>query len=59
MIAGTTFAEAAAPEAPAAATKSHPPGRPVDAVEVVFSSPTADETDVPATTTVRVQFSRG
>ena len=60
MIAGTTFAEAAAPEAPAAATEEpSAPAVPLMPVEVVFSTPTADETDVPATTTVRVQFSRG
>jgi hypothetical protein len=33
-----------------------PSARPV---EVVFSSPTSDETDVPSTTAVRVQFSKG
>lgn len=36
-----------------------PAAPPPPPVEVVFSSPTADEVDVSATTTVRIQFSRG
>ena len=59
MIEGTTFAEAAAPEAPAAVEEPAAPPVPLMPVEVVFSTPTPDETDVLATTTVRVQFSRG
>lgn len=35
-----------------------PPPPPLAPVEVVFSSPTAGETDVPSTTPVRIQFSR-
>jgi hypothetical protein len=35
------------------------PAVPLQPLEVVFSAPTADETDVPRTTRVRVQFSRG
>jgi hypothetical protein len=36
-----------------------PPAPPPPPVEVVFSSPTADEIDVSASTAVRIQFSRG
>ena len=61
MIEGTTFAEAAAPEAPSASASDEPAEPPVQLtpLEVVFSSPTPDETDVPAASSVRVQFSRG
>ncbi len=59
MIEGTTFAEAAAPAVPAATEEPPEPAVPLRPVEVVFSSPTPDETEVPATTSVRVQFSRG
>jgi hypothetical protein len=59
MIEGTTFAEAAAPEAPSASEEPAVPAVPMLPVEVVFSSPTPDETDVSASSAVRVQFSRG
>ncbi len=59
LIEGMTFAEAAAPELPTASEEPSAPAVPVLPVEVVFSSPTANETDVPAMTSVRVQFSRG
>ena len=59
MIVGTTFAEAAAPQLPAPIEEPSAPAIPQLPVEVVFSSPTPDETEVAATTTVRVQFSRG
>jgi hypothetical protein len=59
MIEGTTFAEAAAPEVSAPVEEPSAPAVPLMPVEVVFSTPTPDETDVSATTTVRVQFSRG
>ena len=59
MIEGMTFAEASAPEVIPAAEEPAAPAVPLLPVEVVFSSPTPDETDVPATTAVRVQFSRG
>jgi hypothetical protein len=58
-IQGVTFASATAPEASTAAEEPPAPPVPLAPLEVVFSSPQPDETDVPATTTVRVQFSRG
>jgi hypothetical protein len=58
MIEGTTFAAATAPETPADREEPVAPPPPAP-LEVVFSSPTRDETDVPTTTSVRVQFSRG
>ena len=60
MIEGTAFAAAEAP-ATTPTVEEEPAGPPVPMLplEVVFSSPTPDETEVPATTTVRVQFSRG
>jgi hypothetical protein len=60
MLQGTMFAEAKAPEVEAVAEEEPAAPRiPVLPLEVVFSSPTPDETDVPPTTTVRIQFSRG
>jgi Bacterial Ig-like domain len=59
MIEGMTFAEASAPELPPASEEPPAPAVPLLPVEVVFSSPTPDETDVSATTSIRVQFSRG
>jgi hypothetical protein len=53
IVLGTEPADAAPAEDAAAPP---PPARPA---EVVFSSPTPDETDVSATTTIRIQFSRG
>jgi len=59
-ILGTTVAEAEAPEAaPTAEEESPPPPPPAEPGEVVFSSPTEGEVDVPAAGRVRVQFSRG
>jgi hypothetical protein len=59
MIEGTTFAVATAPEAAPTVEEPPEPEVPRLPLEVVFSSPTADETDVPATSPVRIQFSRG
>jgi Big-like domain-containing protein len=59
MIEGTTFAEASAPEVVPTSEEPSAPAVPLLPVEVVFSSPTPDEVDVSATTSVRVQFSRG
>jgi hypothetical protein len=58
MISATQMALGTAPatEAPAEPALVAAPPSPVD---VVFSAPTADETDVSRTTRVRVQFSRG
>jgi hypothetical protein len=60
MVEGTTFAEAVAPEVTTTeADEPAQPKLPPPPLQVVFSSPTPDETDVPAATTVRIQFSRG
>jgi hypothetical protein len=59
MIEGMTFAEASAPEASTTAAEEPAPQLAMPPVEVVFSSPTPDETDVAATSSIRVQFSRG
>ena len=60
MIEGLTFAEAAAPDLKTTeAEEPAAPKLPPAPLEVVFSSPTPDETEVSATTTVRIQFSRG
>ena len=62
MIEGTMFADAQAPITTAPADEDTDTPAPVASLpplEVVFSSPTPDESDVPADTTVRVQFSRG
>lgn len=59
-IVGTTIAEAEVPEAsPPAEEEAPPPPPPAEPGEVVFSSPTDGETDVPASGRVRLQFSRG
>jgi Bacterial Ig-like domain len=59
MIEGMTFAEASAPEVLPPSEEPAAAAVPLLPVQVVFSSPTPDESDVPATTSVRVQFSRG
>jgi hypothetical protein len=59
MIEGTAFAAATAPDVPAESDEPAAPPVPVMPLEVVFSSPTPDEIDVPAGTLVRIQFSRG
>jgi hypothetical protein len=60
LIEGTTFAHTTAPEAQATANEEPAaPPPPAAPLEVVFSSPTPDETDVTPASTVRVQFSRG
>lgn len=61
LIRATELALATEPEQehePAEDTAAPPPP-PLVPAEVVFSTPTADDTDVPAGTTVRIQFSRG
>jgi hypothetical protein len=59
-ILGTTIAEAEAPEAsPPTEEETAPPPIPAEPGEVVFSSPTDGEVDVPTAGRVRVQFSRG
>ena len=58
-IAGSAVAEVAAPEAPPAEDEAPEPAAPLVPGEVVFSSPYEGEIDVPLTTSVRIQFSRG
>lgn len=59
-VVGATLAQADAPEAsPPSEDEAPPPPLPAEPGEVVFSSPTEGEVDVPAGSRVRVQFSRG
>jgi hypothetical protein len=61
IVMGKEITLAKAPETtPDASEESAaPPAPPPSPAEVVFSSPTADETDVSATSAIRIQFSRG
>jgi Big-like domain-containing protein len=59
LIEGLTFASAAAPEVTPATEELPAPQVPLAPLEIVFSTPQPDETDVSATASVRVQFSRG
>ena len=59
IIAANQVALASEPTSPALAAEPTPEAPPAQPVEVVFSSPTADETDVSPTSLVRVQFSKG
>jgi hypothetical protein len=58
-IDATRLKLAKAPEAIAENDEPAPPPAPLDPVQVVFSSPTDGETDVPSSGTIRIQFSRG
>ena len=58
-IAGSAVASANAPEAPQAEQEAPAQAVPLVPAEVVFSSPYEGEVDVPVTTSVRIQFSRG
>jgi hypothetical protein len=58
-IAGMSVTAAEAPEASPVEEEAPPPAPPAEPAEVVFSSPTEGEVDVPAGSRVRVQFSRG
>ena len=57
-VAGSDVALTTAPEEPAPVSEAPAP-RTVPPLDVVFSSPTEDETDVLQSTVVRIQFSRG
>ncbi|MBI2187164.1 MAG: Ig-like domain-containing protein [Acidobacteria bacterium] len=57
-VAGNTLAEAEPDTAPVE-EEAPPPPPPAEPGDVVFSSPTEGEADVPAAGRVRVQFSRG
>ena len=58
VISATQMALGTPPAGTETAAEPALPPEPAPTVEVVFSSPTADETDVSRTTRVRVQFSR-
>jgi hypothetical protein len=58
-VEATEISTAAAPDAPPPNDEPVTSATPPEPLEVVFSSPTDGETDVPIISTVRVQFSRG
>jgi hypothetical protein len=58
-IAGATVATTDAPELPPAGEETQAPPPPTEPGEVIFSTPTEGESNVPAGVTVRLQFSRG
>ena len=58
MLQARTISAASAPTTKAV-TEAPVPSPPVEPGEVVFSSPTGGETDVPSGSPIRVQFSRG
>lgn len=58
-IEGTAVATAAAPDDVPPSEETTAPPAPVEPVDVVFSSPGEAETNVPVTSSVRVQFSKG
>lgn len=55
----TRLALAKAPQATEPPAESAAPAVPLEPVQVVFSSPTDGETDVTASSAIRIQFSRG
>jgi len=57
-ITGTTVSATTAPET-APVEEAAPPPPPLETAEVVFSSPYEGEVDVPVTSPIRIQFSRG
>jgi hypothetical protein len=59
LIAASKLVAAEAPTVTAAPPEPAAPRPPPAPAEVVFSAPTADETDVPAAAPIRIQFSRG
>ena len=59
LIEATQIALGKQPEEQAPVEETTTPAIPPQPAEVVFSSPTPNETDVAAATTVRIQFSRG
>jgi hypothetical protein len=58
-IAGTAVSATTAPEAAPVEEETAPPPPPLQTAEVVFSSPYEGEVDVPVTSSIRIQFSRG
>ena len=59
VLSATQMALAEPPPATAAPAEVVEPPRALEPVEVIFSAPTAEETDVARNSRVRVQFSRG
>jgi hypothetical protein len=59
LVSATEMALATAPAVTEVPVEAVAPPLPPQPVEVVFSAPTPDETDVPRTTRVRIQFSGG
>lgn len=59
LVAATKMAAIPTPNITAAPPEPTTPPPPVVPAEVVFSAPTADETDVALTAPVRIQFSKG
>jgi hypothetical protein len=58
-IEGATLSLAKAPQVSDAPEESAAPPVPLEPVQVVFSSPTDGETEVPSAAALRIQFSRG
>jgi hypothetical protein len=58
-IAGATVATTDAPDLPPAGEEAQAPPPPVEPGEVIFSTPTEGESNVPGNVSVRLQFSRG
>ncbi len=58
-LTGTTIATATPPQMTAVPDEEVAPQVPLEPGEVVFSSPTEGDIDVPLTSSIRVQFSRG
>jgi hypothetical protein len=58
-LTGTTIATATPPQMTSVADDDAPPPVPLEPGDVVFSSPTEGDVDVPLASTIRVQFSRG
>jgi hypothetical protein len=59
LIEATQISLGKQPEEQAPAEEPAAPAVPLLPAEVIFTSPTSNETEVPTTTTVRMQFSRG
>lgn len=59
LVTAAEMALAKEPELPAPAPETSTPALPPQPIQVVFSQPTQEETDVPRNVVVRLQFSRG
>ena len=58
-ITGTAVSATTAPETAPVEEEAAPPPPPLETADVVFSSPYEGEVDVPVTSSIRIQFSRG